>query len=582
MKINPNVIFILTDDQGYGDLRCLGNRILETPNIDQLYAESTRFTNFHVGPTCAPTRAGLLTGHYANSTGVWHTIGGRSLLRQDEISMADIFKANGYRTGIFGKWHLGDNYPFRPQDRGFDDVIIHGGGGIGQTNDYWGNDYFDDTYSVNGEFRKFDGYCTDVWFREAITFIQDNKDRPFFCYLPTNAPHSPYNVSERFSDLYKGKVPEERAKFFGMITCIDENIGRLRKELKELKLDKNTILIFMTDNGTSGGIDIDGNQFPVNGYNSGFRGMKNSEYEGGHRVPFFIHWPDGGLSSGSDIEELTANIDLLPTLMDLCGIEVKHHHNFDGTSLNPLINGKGDNWPDRTVVTDSQRLVTPIKWRKSATMTNRWRLINGLELYDIVEDPGQENDMAAQHPDIVNKLRRDYEKWWRIVSRQKDEEICTPIGSETVDEVLLTTHDWRNEACDCAWHQGMIREGHICNGYWEIEVVKSGRYRFELRRWPKEEDREITAGIEGDIIDWYTGGVAIPIKSAFIKVGEIEDMQAITDKNKAIIFELRLPKGQTHLQTWLLGIDDSNLGAYYVYICQLQDIDVDRQQWTMC
>ena len=190
----PNVVLVVTDDQGYGDLGCHGNPILRTPNLDALYRRSVRLTDFHVGPTCAPTRASLMTGRYCNRTGVWHTIMGRSLLRRDEVTMADVFAAGGYRTGIFGKWHLGDNYPYRPQDRGFHEVLIHGGGGVGQTPDAWGNDYFDDTYLHNGTPEKFSGYCTDVWFDGAMRFIEDNRDRPFFAYLATNAPHSPYRV----------------------------------------------------------------------------------------------------------------------------------------------------------------------------------------------------------------------------------------------------------------------------------------------------------------------------------------------------------------------------------------------------
>ena len=253
----PNIVFVLTDDQGYGDLGCMGNEIIQTPHIDAFYDISVRLTDFHVGPTCAPTRAGLMTGHYANSTGVWHTIGGRSLLRKNEWSLADALKEAGYATGIFGKWHLGDEAPYRPQDRGFDEVVIHGGGGISQTPDHWGNDYFDDTYRVGEGLKKFSGYCTDVFFEEGIKFIEKNRDRPFICFLPTNAPHSPYNVDKKYSSPYKGKVPEPRDRFYGMISNIDENFGRLRARLQELDLEQNTILIFMTDNGSSCGTSID-------------------------------------------------------------------------------------------------------------------------------------------------------------------------------------------------------------------------------------------------------------------------------------------------------------------------------------
>ncbi|MFQ6097963.1 MAG: sulfatase-like hydrolase/transferase, partial [Armatimonadota bacterium] len=241
----PNVVLVMTDDQGYGDLACLGNSVIETPNLDRLHGESVRLSNFHVDPTCSPTRASLMTGRYSSRTGVWHTIMGRSLLHKDEVTMADVFAASGYRTGIFGKWHLGDNYPFRPEDRGFQEVLVHGGGGVGQGPDYWGNDYFDDTYRHNGELEAFKGYCTDVFFENAVEFIEANKGRPFFVYLPTNAPHGPYNVAEEYQKPYLAKGVEARqASFYGMITNIDDNMGRLMRRLRDLGLEKDTILIF--------------------------------------------------------------------------------------------------------------------------------------------------------------------------------------------------------------------------------------------------------------------------------------------------------------------------------------------------
>ena len=574
---HPNVVFVLTDDQGYGDLACHGNPIVKTPHLDRLWAESVRLTNYHVGPTCAPTRAGLMTGHYANSTGVWHTIGGRSLLRQDEVSLADLFAQSGYVTGIFGKWHLGDNYPYRPQDRGFQEVVVHGGGGVGQTPDFWGNAYFDDTYFANGQARPFDGYCTDVWFNEAMAFIKRNRERPFFCYLPTNAPHSPHLVPPKYSDPYKDSAPHaDRANFYGMVSNIDENLGRLRQHLAELGLTEKTILIFMTDNGSGGGLEVDSEQFVSSGFNAGMRGKKGSEYEGGHRVPFFLHWPGGGLTEGRDVSQLTANVDILPTLIDLCGLSISKAPPVDGMSLAPLILGQPVEWPERAVVTDSQRLTNPVKWRKSAVMTERWRLINGAELYDIIADPEQRHDIAARHHNVVEQLRGEYEIWWQKVSRQFDQEIPITIGGPDAKRVLVTTHDWRNEDCACAWNQNQIREGLLCNGYWEVEIAQAGSYTFELRRWPKEEDRPLTAAIPGRPVPFadmtiesgYGGGKAIPIQSARITIGEHDVTQPVTDLDQGIRFSLALPPGPTHLQTYLYSKAGDDLGAYYVYIFQ--------------
>ncbi|RME57574.1 MAG: N-acetylgalactosamine-4-sulfatase [Caldilineae bacterium] len=578
MRPHPNVILVLTDDQGYGDLACHGNPVLRTPNLDRMYAESVRLRDYHVGPTCAPTRAGLLTGHYANSTGVWHTIGGRSLLRKDEISMADFFARAGYATGIFGKWHLGDNYPYRPQDRGFQEVVVHGGGGVGQTPDYWGNKYFDDAYWTGDRYTRFPGYCTDVWFRTALDFIHRHREEPFFCYLPTNAPHSPHLVDPRYSDPYLAVTPHaERAKYYGMIANIDENFGLLRQRLEEWGLAENTILIFMTDNGSGGGVEVDENHFVVSGFNAGMRGKKNSEYDGGHRTPCFIHWPAGGLTGGRDVTQVTANVDILPTLLDLCGVDDPAQYDFDGDSLAPLLRGENVDWPDRVLVTDSQRLVYPVKWRKSAVMTNRWRLVNGRELYDIQADPGQREDIAAAHPDVVARLRTAYEAWWEKVSRQFDEEIPITLGDETAGVVRLNAHDWRNEACECPWNQNQVREGLIANGYWEVEVAAAGRYRFELRRWPQEEDRPLVAGIPGRPVPFhemtiesgYGGGRAIPVCRARLIIGEQEVSAPVDAAQESVVFHLDLPAGPTHLQTWFETEDgEGDLGAYYVYVAR--------------
>jgi len=557
MSDKPNVILILTDDQGYGDLGCHGNPIIKTPNLDRLYGESVRFTNFHVAPTCSPTRAGLMTGLYNNRTGVWHTIAGRSLLRDGIVTMADLFKASGYRTGIFGKWHLGDNYPFRPQDRGFGTVLIHKGGGVGQTPDYWGNDYFDDTYFRSGKPEKFEGYCTDVWFEEAMRFIEEcaAKGQSFFCYIPTNAPHGPYNVPRSYSDLYRGKVPDRRANFWGMITNFDENVGWLRSKLRKLGIEEDTILIFLTDNGTAEGCSLDKDGFVMDGYNAGMRGKKGSEYDGGHRVPLFIHWPGGGLKGGRDIDRLAANIDLLPTLIDLCGLKAPDDVEFDGTSLKPLLIGETESWPDRVLVVDSQRVEYPIKWRKSSVMTQRWRLINGEELYDMSIDPGQRKDVSKEYPDVVRRLRDEYERWWDSISRTFDGGCPIVIGTEHERVSTLTTHDWHGERC--AWNQNQIKQGLECNGYWIIQIASDGRYEFELRRWPKEADVPIN--------DAVPGGRAFNFKTARIRIGDQEEIKPVEQGAKGIKFAFSLKAGVTRLQTFLSDAEGRSIGAYYVY-----------------
>jgi arylsulfatase B len=481
-----------------------------------------------------------MTGRYCNRTGVWHTVMGRSLLRREEVTMADVFAAGGYRTGIFGKWHLGDNYPFRPQERGFHEVLVHGGGGVGQTPDYWGNRYFDDTYWHNGVPEKQKGYCTDVWFDAALRFIEANRDRPFF----------PYNIAEKYRSLYAGKdVPN--ANFYGMITNIDENVGRLLSRLKALGLEENTIFIFMTDNGTAAGFQ------GKRGFNAGMRGNKGSEYDGGHRVPCFIRWPAGGLAGGKDIGRLTAHIDLLPTLIALCGLPTPKDVKFDGASLAPLFKSADADWPDRVLVTDSQRIEHPEKWRKSAVMTDRWRLVNGKELFDLQADPGQKDDVAGQHSEVVQKLRRAYEDWWADVSQRFDGYCEIVIGSDKENPARLTCHDWHGGDLP-PWDQTHILKGERANGFWAVEVAQAGEYEFALRRWPRELDQPVSAAI--------LSGQAVQASTARLTIGEIDLTGPVGAEAKEVVFRTSLKPGKMKLQTWLTAADGTSRGAYFLYI----------------
>jgi arylsulfatase B len=550
-RARPNVVLVLTDDQGYGDLGCHGNPAIRTPSIDRLYSQSARLADFHVSPTCSPTRAALMTGRYCNRTGVWHTIMGRSLLRADEITMADVFKAGGYATGHFGKWHLGDSYPFSPRYRGFETVVRHGGGGVGQTPDYWGNDYFDDTYEQNGRFVKHTGYCTDVWFDEALKFIESSvrQNRPFFCYLPTNAPHGPYNVPDEYARPYRGRDNVPNANFYGMIANIDFNMARLMKQLDKLGIADDTILIFATDNGTSAG----------RGFNAGMRGGKGSEYDGGHRVPCFIRYAGGQIRAGLDVAPITAHVDLLPTLVELCGLRRPGNVVWDGLSLAPLLTGRKADWPDRVLITDSQRVENPVKWRKSAVMTDRWRLINGQELYDIKSDPGQKKDIAAAKPDIVKRLRDEYEKWWADVSRRFDEFCPLVIGSDKENPTRLTCMDWHGQ--QVPWDQGHVRAGQTGNGFWAVQVERAGKYEFELRRWPEEVNKPINAAI--------AGGKAIRATKARLKIAHVDQTRPIAPQDASATFTVELKAGQARLETFLADDAGQSRGAYYVYVKRL-------------
>jgi arylsulfatase A-like enzyme len=544
----------MTDDQGYGDLSAHGNTEIHTPHIDALHEESVRLTNFHVSPTCSPTRSALLTGRFNMRVGVWHTIRGRCLLRADETTLGNIFAANGYHTGLFGKWHLGESFPFRPNDRGFQETVWHGCGAPGQTSDYWGNDYYDDIYWRNNVPEQFEGYCTDIWFDEALDFIERKKDEPFFCYIPTNAPHEPFLVDEEYRKPYADAgIEEPRATFYGMIAKVDENVGRLTARLDELGLSENTILIFMTDNGSVAGYR-DGK-----GFNAGMRGVKGSPYDGGHRVPFFVRWPAGGLAHGVDFNQISAHIDVAPTLIDFCGLDYSPEKPFDGISLAPLLRGSPPADWDRTLFAGTQRVDMPVKWRNTALMTQRWRLLRGEELFDMAQDPGQQHDVAAAHPDVVRKLNADHDAWWSSVSERFDVPARVVIGAKQANPTDINCHDLRIDGSGrFPWKQHLMREGVAATGYWSIDVARPGTYRFTLRRWPKH----LRTPISGAIQD----GTALNITQARIRVGEEDQSIPVTPEMVGAAFELELDAGPTEMQTWFDQENGETGNAYFVEV----------------
>ncbi|MBJ2175942.1 arylsulfatase [Aureibaculum sp. A20] len=575
----PNVILIMVDDQGYGDIAVQGNKWIKTPNIDKLHAESTRLTDYHVSPTCAPTRAALMTGHHNYRTGVFFTIKGRSLILERETTMAQVFKENGYNTAMFGKWHLGDNYPFRPQDKGFDEVLMNNGGGVGQTMDYWDNDYFNDTYVHNGKFEKYEGYCTDVWFENAKKYIGKQKDKPFFCYLSTNAAHSPYWVDDTYSDPYKDNENIPNASFYGMIANIDENIGKLVEYLKSIDLMDNTILIFTSDNGTAKGAKMAKGEDRLDGFidkgnNAGMRGIKASMYEGGHRVPFYIHWKNGGINVGKDINDLTAHYDIFPTLVDLCKLDVKEDLKFDGSSLVPLMKGDKTNFEDRIVYVNTQFSTDPIPWKRTALMHRNWRLVEGTELYDLDTDPEQRTNVADQYPEKVKEYKAAYDKWWAEISPTFVEKPYFIIGNEAENPTTLICHDWHSETFT-PWQQNHIRLGQINNGFWRVKVAEDGTYTLKLRRWPEESQLALGAkapvrpALEGTSVTASKKGKALVIKKARISIQDNELSKEVDLNAEYVEFEVKLKKGETKLKTWFTLDSAEELGAYYATIEKL-------------
>ena len=421
----PNIILLLTDDQGYGDLSCHGNPVLKTPNLDRLHGEGVRFTEFHVSPTCSPTRSALLTGRHEFKNGVTHTILERERLTPEAVTLAQVLKSAGYATGIFGKWHLGDEPAYWPSRRGFDEIFIHGAGGIGQTfpgscGDAPGNTYFNPAILHNGTFEKTEGYCTDVFFGQAMKWLEGVKGRGrFFCMITPNAPHAPLQVRPEDEARYTGKVKDaNEAKFFGMVANIDDNVGRLLDRLAAWGLERDTLIIFMNDNGGTGGVRV---------FNAGMRGAKVTPWRGGTRAASLWRWP--GTLRPADVDRLAGHIDVFPTLAELAGAKAdeKVRKQVEGRSLAPLLRDPKADWPERTLVTHVGRWprgadVAQYKYAHCSIRSPRWHLVSDArdnrkawQLFDMAADPGQKTDVAAAHPGVVRELEAAYDRWWESV-----------------------------------------------------------------------------------------------------------------------------------------------------------------------
>jgi arylsulfatase A-like enzyme len=487
--------------------------------------------------------------------------------------MAEIFKNNGYETAMFGKWHLGDAYPSRTQDKGFKYTVAHGGGGVGQTPDYWNNDYFDDVYLENGKPKRYKGYCTDVWFDEAIKYIEEKKDEPFFAYISTNAPHLPYNVPEEYYSKYKDlDIPEFQKIFYGMITNVDDNFAKLQQKLKDLKIDDNTIVIFMTDNGTASGYKTVKGK--LHGFNAGMRGTKNSEYDGGHRVPFFISYPDMNIKGGKDINELAAHIDVLPTLAKLCNIHLPNLK-IDGSDMSSVILGDKKTINREYVITDSQRVQAPIKWRKSAVMSDKMRLVNGQELYDIAKDPAQGNNIAKQNPTLVAKMRGYYDEWWSSVSTKFNQFPVIVLGSDNQNPIELTCHDTHVHDSKIPWNQDFIREAkkNPMGGNFTVEFEQTGKYQIEISRWPFESGLAINDVVKGRPATLATEEISEGRSMNFIEggvqIGAWKQEKKVNKEAKSIVFESNFTQGKTNMSAWFTNKDKEDWGAFYIRVYRL-------------
>ena len=535
----PNIILIMTDDQGWAQLGFRGDDVLQTPNLDRLASESVEFTRFYVSPVCAPTRASLMTGRYNYRTGVVDTYIGRAMMHGDEVTLAEMLSEAGYQTGIFGKWHLGDNYPMRPIDQGFGQSLVHKGGGIGQPSDPPGNSYFDPVLQLNGRAKPYKGYCTDIFFDTAAMFVEQNQDRPFFAYIPTNAPHSPYDVPDSYIEPYKAKgLNDKDARIYGMITNIDENVGRLLDRLERLALARDTIVIFMTDNGPT-----------TQRFTAGLRDQKASVYEGGIRVPFLLRWP--ARVKPRTEERIAAHIDVLPTLAEAAGVPLPAGRQIDGVSLLPRLLRPEEDVPERTLFIQSHRGNEPVLYRNFAAITQRYKLVQPLsfgktmppnaplELYDMESDSGEKRNLAGSQAAVVSGLKREYEQWFEDVSSTRGyDPPRISLGTEHEDPVILTRQDWRVERND-GWS-----DGHL--GFWEVEVAAAGSYEVRLRFGPQE-----TAG------------------RAEFQLGSNKRTKAFTRGAESLTFTgIDLEAGPTRLRARLIR-DGKTVGVRYADVTKL-------------
>jgi arylsulfatase/arylsulfatase A len=505
----PNVILVMTDDQGYGDFGATGNQLIRTPYLDAMAKRSATMTTFYVSAVCSPTRASLMTGRYNYRTRVIDTWLGRSMMEPGEVTVAEVLLDAGYATGIFGKWHLGDSYPMRAIDQGFEEALVHRGGGLGQPADHPDNDrrYTDPILYHNGVAVETKGYCTDIYFDAAKTFIRTKAaaKESFFAYVAMNAPHGPFHdVPEGLRETYatvplealsKKPIPEKRLaaekdkleRIAAMITNVDDNMGELFSFLEDEGLTENTLVIFLTDNGPN-----------TDRYAGPFRGMKSDVYDGGVRTPIWFQWP-ARLDAGTSSDALSAHIDLMPTILDACEVDMPKSLSIDGRSLLPILEGSDKAWPDRTITLQTHRGTQPMRYHHFMTRDSRWKLVHpsgfrhygfegepNFELYDLENDPGEQKNVGATNPNIVARLKDEYDAWFDDVSSTRPDNYAPPtiqIGTPHENPTALTRQDWIAES----W-------GQDATGYWNADFV-GGAYAVTVHLYPMNKAGTVTLTI---------------------------------------------------------------------------------------
>lgn len=576
----PNLVLVMIDDMGYGDLTCHGSPHVATPRLDGLHASSVRLTDFHVAPMCSPTRGQLLTGLDAMRNGSTIVASSRMMVRAEIPMLPAHLAAAGYATGHFGKWHLGENYPHRPADRGFQRSLSFPLQEISSLADHWGNDYFDPVLrDETGARRKFPGYVTDVLFDQAIAWMAEKRDQgvPFFCYLPLNVVHGPQWASAEDRAALAARFPKLRPGQIGylaMLANADANFGRLEDFLEHQGLREDTIVVFLSDNG---------GYAMIGEYNAGMRDGKSRLAEGGHRVPCFIRWPKGqlgGAGQGRDLAGLAQVQDLAPTLLSLCGAPPLAGTRWDGISLVPGLRGEAQ-VPDRTLIV---QYGPPEPFRMACVMQGTWRLLTDIkgraqgepELYDLARDPLQRRNLFATEVEKARSLRAAYDRWWSEVEPLTHKRAFISLGHPAGDPVNLSTAEWRENAM--AGMSG-LRSGVKRKGEWDVEVVRSGTYEIALRRWPEESG----LGLRAAAPPWtphdtqtpdhagFPAGEALPIASARLKIGEQSESRPVADADLACVFRVPLIAGRTQLSAHFHDAAGKPLCPAYFVTARLVD-----------
>ncbi len=562
----PNVIIVLTDDQGYADLSCHGNPVLKTPAIDQLARESLSFENFHVAPVCTPTRGELMTGLDALHNKASMVPAGRNLMRRDIPTMPEIFQANGYATGLFGKWHLGDTYPHRPMDRGFEQSVWHKGWGLASEIEF-DNDYYYTRYYVNDQSTEFsDRYCANLWFDSAFEWMakQQASGKPFFAYVALNTPHGPLYPQEKDYALYQGASKNEAAnKFFGMIHNVDENMARLEEWLNQHQAKENTIVVFMNDNGGTNGVPI---------YNAGMRGRKGDAYDGGHRAICLMRWPQGGWGPPRSIQSAAHITDLLPTFIDLLDLTVKPETAFDGISLRkPIV--ELTELKDRCFVVQFGGRERPEKYLHACVVCDNWRLVGKEELYDIVADPGQTNNVAHDFPEVLARLQKFYDQWWAGVEPTIDVIEPVVIGSAQEPSVVATSNNWLEVDVD---NRNRVSQaaGPAEGGVIHLENLTDGEFKIEIARWPFYTDLKLTDPPPATTIGgtpWETKGKTLPVWGGVFQVDDRHPVVVEAGRDAQVIeTTTHLTQGRHTFQGWFRDARGHELaGAYYVRMTRI-------------